>query len=94
MNDAVDTFDGLPQAVGMSQVSQGYIRIKPADLAIIARLTDHQPGSIAIARKLTGYLITDKTGSPGDQQFQFLGVGHHVNPFAIPLGRGESALAM
>jgi hypothetical protein len=94
VNDAVDTFNGLPQAVGMSQVSQGYIRIEPTDLAIIARLTDHQPGSIPIARKLTGDLITDKPGSPGDQQFHFLGVGRHVNPFAIPRVRRRPDLSL
>lgn len=69
MNDAIDTLNGLPQVVGVSQVSQGYIRIETANFTVIARLADHQPGTIATERKLAGYLITDKTGSPGDQQF-------------------------
>ena len=48
MYDAIDAFDCLSEAVGIPQVSQDKIGVEMADLAIIARLADHQSGPIPL----------------------------------------------
>jgi hypothetical protein len=72
VNDTVNPFNRMPEAAVFSHISQRKIRIETADLAVIARLVNHQPWSATSERKLARYLIANKTRSPGDQQFFFL----------------------
>ena len=66
MNDAVNAFDSLFEACGISQVSDDEISIQMAYFAVVASFAYHQSGAITTERKLVRYLLANESGSTGD----------------------------